>query len=325
MTHRRENSSHGNEKSSKEGNEEGSEENQYQEKVINPQRQNRKGALRRSLSVLLEEVQPLIPGCSKLMEDMTRRRWIADEWNNNSAALLNEQAVHLYRVLRAHPGQQFDIVTGSDVRRGVIESVADNRVEFSLYECIESTGALPLTTLLSIIRFERMEWAIEKLTELGVIRIVPVIAQRTEKHLAQAAEKRIERWRKIARESAQQSRRSDIPEIAPPLRIAEAVSLLEAQESQANNSKFGLLLSEREDVQKSLRSYLNENFFGDAPAIMTKKIYAAVGPEGGWTDSELRSFTERRWTSVSLGPRILRAETAAVAVASVLNAWLGER
>lgn len=259
------------------------------------------------------------------MEDMTRRRWIADEWNNNSAALLNDQAIHLSRVLRAHPGQEFDIVTGSNVRRGVIESVADNRVEFSLYEFMESTGALPLTMLLSVIRFERMEWAIEKLTELGVMRIVPVIAQRTEKHLAQAAEKRIERWRKIARESAQQSRRSDIPEIAAPLRIAEAVSLLEAPESQANNPKFGLLLSEREDVQKSLPSYLNEIFFEDASAIMTKEIYAAVGPEGGWTDSELRSFAERRWTPVGLGPRILRAETAAVAVAGVLNAWLGDR
>src|SRR5665213_3534987 len=148
---------------------------------------------------------------------MTRRRWIADRWTETTALLLDVQAAHLARVLRAQPGQEFDIVAGNTVRRGVIEQVGPDVVEFSLHEEVEAAESLPLFVALSIVRFERMEWAIEKLTELGVARIVPIIAQRSEKHLAQAAAKRVERWRKIARESAQQSRRGDIPEISDPL------------------------------------------------------------------------------------------------------------
>lgn len=245
---------------------------------------------------------------------MTRRRWIADEWNETSAVLRNAQAAHLARVLRAQAGQEFDIVAGYEVRRGVIENIREDAVEFSLHETLEAAESLPLVLGMSIIRFERMEWAIEKLTELGVARIVPLIAQRTEKHLAQAAQKRTERWRKIARESAQQSRRSDIPEIADPSSVANYVS--------EGPDALRLLLSEHEHAH-SLRDCLEDT---DGPAISSalspKKIFAAIGPEGGWTETEVASFTKRGWQSISLGPRILRAETAAIAVASVMSSWL---
>ena len=148
---------------------------------------------------------------------MTRRRWIADRWTENSATLLEEQAAHLARVLRAQVGQEFDIVAGHAVRRGVVEKVSSDAVEFSLHEEVEAAESLPLIVGLSIVRFERMEWAIEKLTELGVAGIIPLTPQRSEKHLVQSAAKRCERWRKISRESAQQSRRSQVPEIFDPM------------------------------------------------------------------------------------------------------------
>jgi 16S rRNA (uracil1498-N3)-methyltransferase len=245
---------------------------------------------------------------------MTRRRWIADEWNEISAALLGAQAVHLARVLRAQPGQEFDIVAGDIVRRGVIEAVSENAVKFSLHEKVEAAEPLPLIIALSIIRFERMEWAIEKLTELGVARIVPIIAQRSEKHLAQAAAKRADRWRKIARESAQQSRRGDIPEIADPLPLPRWL--------KENPAGLRLLLSERERTQ-TLRECLEKTRNAQQPTIpLSKDIYAAIGPEGGWTDMELAGFAEHEWQSISLGLRILRAETAAIAFASVASAML---
>ncbi len=240
---------------------------------------------------------------------MTRRRWIADRWSENSAVLLDAQAAHLARVLRAQVGQEFDIVAGNTVRRGVVEQVAVDVVEFSLHEEVEAAGSLPLVVALSIVRFERMEWAIEKLTEIGVARMIPLIAQRSEKHLVQAAAKRKERWGKIARESAQQSRRVAIPEICDPMSIAQCIA--EVPEA------LRLLLSEQERTQSLWESLMTTG----AQTTATAAIYAAIGPEGGWTPAELSSFADAGWRSVSMGPHILRTETAAIAVASVVSAW----
>src|SRR5450432_385045 len=125
---------------------------------------------------------------------MTRRRWIADEFSDNQAALTGAHAEHLVRVLRVRMGQEFDISAGADVRRGRVTSIGENRVDFELGEHL-AVGAIPVVTLvLSIFKFDRMEWAIEKCTELGVARIIPVIARRTDSHLATAAVKRQERW-----------------------------------------------------------------------------------------------------------------------------------
>ena len=240
---------------------------------------------------------------------MTRRRWIADRWNENSATLLEEQAAHLARVLRAQVGQEFDIVAGHAVRRGVVEKVSANTVEFSLHEEVEPGESLPLIVGLSVVRFERMEWAIEKLTELGVARMIPLTAQRSEKHLVQAATKRCERWRKISRESAQQSRRSQVPEISDPMSVADCIA--------ESNDALRYLFSEEERSRSLWESLMTT----DRNVAPSTKIYAAIGPEGGWTSSELSSFATSGWQSVSLGKNILRTETAAIAVASLIGAW----
>ena len=236
---------------------------------------------------------------------MTRRRWIADEWNDTSAVLRETQAAHLARVLRAQVGQEFDIVAGGRVRRGVVQSIHENAVEFSLHEEVTAATPLPFIVGMSIIRFERLEWAIEKLTELGVERVVPIAAQRSEKHLTQAAAKRVERWRKIARESAQQSRRVNAPEIGEPIRLMQWL--------EEKQDGVRLLLSEHEH-DRGLRESVGTG-------LPSKTIYAAIGPEGGWTEVELASFEKHGWQPVSLGPRILRAETAAIAVASVIGVF----
>ncbi len=240
---------------------------------------------------------------------MTRRRWIADRWTENSATLLEEQAAHLARVLRAQVGQEFDIVAGHAVRRGVVEKVSANTVEFSLHEEVEAGESLPLIVGLSVVRFERMEWAIEKLTELGVARMIPLTAQRSEKHLVQAATKRCERWRKISRESAQQSRRSQVPEISDPMSVTDCIA--------ESNGSLRYLLSEEERSRSLWESLMTT----DRNVAPSTRLYAAIGPEGGWTSSELSSFATSGWQSVSLGKNILRTETAAIAVASLIGAW----
>lgn len=243
---------------------------------------------------------------------MTRRRWIADNWNEHTAKLSGAPAAHLARVLRAQTGMQFDIVTGDRVRRGEIVEISDLIVEFALGEEIDRDPALPVTLLLAVFKFDRFEWAIEKVTELGIERVVPVVARRTEKHLAQAADARVERWRRIAREAAQQSRRSQEITISDPMQMMEAIG----EETEANR----LLLSENER-STTLRDALSISG-SDSPRDFSRRVRLAIGPEGGWTPEEEALFANQEWTPVTLGPRILRAETAAIAAVSVIAALL---
>ena len=236
---------------------------------------------------------------------MTRRRWIADEVSHNRAALVGSHADHLSQVLRGRIGQEFDIATTENVRRGRITSIADGRVEFELGEIVPAVAMPRLTLLLSIFKFDRMEWAIEKCVELGAARIVPVIAQRTEVHLATAAAKRLERWRRIARQASEQSRRASPPEISQPIELKAAITL-------PGGTRIVLAESEEQVMLKD--------------ALQTKspidEVTLAFGPEGGWTKPELQSFGEAGWISASLGNTILRAETAAIAAVAIALAEL---
>jgi len=231
---------------------------------------------------------------------MTRRRWIADEVSGKCAALIGEHAAHLSRTLRARVGQEFEVVCGDQVRHATVASVSDDRVEFMLGGEIAVGTVVPITLLLAVFKFDRMEWAIEKCTELKVTTIVPVIARRTEKHLALAAEKRVERWRRIAREASEQARRVSPPEISEPMKLAAS---LEAA------AELRIVLSESEhEAQLSdvLRGRPEE-----------KSLALAIGPEGGWTPDELQMFAGGGWIAASLGDTILRAETAAIAALAV--------
>src|SRR5882724_10158675 len=156
---------------------------------------------------------------------MSRRRWIADEVSGHRAVLTGEHAEHLSRVLRARVGQKFEIATGENVRLGCITRIDPDRVEFELGDEITATPSANVTLALSVFKFDRMEWAIEKCTELGAARIVPVIANRTDPHLAAAASKRVERWQRLALQASEQSRRDSTPQIDQPMKLPGALAL----------------------------------------------------------------------------------------------------
>jgi len=259
---------------------------------------------------------------------MTRRRWIADTWNEATATLHGDQAQHLSRVLRAQPGMEFDVVAAGHTWLARIASIDRDSVHFTLLHELETVSALPVTLLLSVFKFDRMEWAIEKAVELGSSRIVPVLAERTEKHLAQAAAKRAERWRRLALEAAKQSRRSDLPEIGEPTRLAAILASDQpaadrddpgAEGIAASSPPLRILLSEMEEDQPLLR-ILQQN----ASDAEMGGITLAVGPEGGWSAAEIALFTRAGWHSASLGPRILRVETAVIAALAIVNAAGGQ-
>ena len=229
---------------------------------------------------------------------MTRRRWIADEVSDKLAALTGDHARHLTQVLRAQLGQEFDISIGKEVRRGWISGIHPDRVEFELGEVVAHSAQSAITVALSIFKFDRMEWAIEKCTELGVERIVPVIAGRTESRLAAAAAKRVERWRRIVRQAAEQSRRVSPPDASGPVKFDELVAM-------AADTRIVLAEVEEELLLK------------DALRQDAGTVLLAFGPEGGWKPQELAALRHAGWTLASMGNTILRAETAVIAAVAV--------
>jgi 16S rRNA (uracil1498-N3)-methyltransferase len=236
---------------------------------------------------------------------MTRRRWIADEVSGNTAALIGSHAEHLAVVLRAQPGHRYDVVAGGVLRAARIVSVSPTRVEFELQEELAQPSLPEVTLLLAIFKFDRMEWAIEKCVELGVARVIPVIARRTDAHLARAAEGRVDRWRRLVLQASEQARLPVPASVEIPEKLKQAVSRC---------APTRVLLAENErgsSIKEVLEAHPNGG-----------EVLLAVGPEGGWADGELQLFAEAGWTSATLGQTILRAETAAIAATAIAFAEL---
>ena len=219
-----------------------------------------------------------------------------------------EAAHHLGRVLRAQAGQLYELSDGSKVWLGCIENVSRDSVEFSLVEEIPAYhSALQTTLLLSVVKFDSFEWALEKATELGVHRIVPLAAARSEKALLTAAVKRAERWKKLLLEASQQSRRVQLP-------ILDSVAKPEVAFA-SHNEGLRVFLSEAPDA-KTLREVLRDQH--------AKSVVLAIGPEGGWTDAEFAAARAAKFEDASLGKLILRTETAVVASLAALNFALSD-
>ena len=263
---------------------------------------------------------------------MTRRRFIADTWTGTTATLTGDQAAHLARVLRAEPGQIYDVVANGFLHRAEITHVSPGAVHLLLHEELESDAALPLHLLIAIFKFDHLEWAIEKATELGVAKITPILARRTEKHLTQSAVKRAERWRRIALEASKQSRRTSIPEISDPTPlqpalVAEATIPIRILLSEIEQSTPLIEALKQSDPSNSIQTLSSrpQRSAVEGPAFSTPPHIThalAIGPEGGWTPEELQHFADHHWQPVTLGPRILRAETAAIAAIAIVSAHL---
>ena len=235
--------------------------------------------------------------CPNVYDERMRRRFLADELRADTALLTGQNAAHLARVLRARVGQEFEIAAEGVVRLGKIVSVDDDRVQFALGEEVLTPQLRELKLLVAIFKFDRMEWAIEKATELGVTEIIPFVARRTDSHLAQSAAKRVERWRRIAHEASQQSRRVSPPTIANPMNLKNSATV---------SADTRIVLAESED-ERMLKDVV--------PAAGS--VALAFGPEGGWTTEELGTLNSAGWLSASLGPTILRAETAVIAATAI--------
>jgi len=236
-----------------------------------------------------------------------RRRFFVPHFDSGRAVLRDASAHHAGRVLRVAPGQVYELTDGHELWLAKVESSARDAVEFSLLEKLPTEQpALHTTLLLSIVKFDRFEWALEKATELGVAEVTPLAAARSEKGLIVAAEKRAARWERILQESAQQSRR-----LAPPLLNPVADPADAFRHPAPDAAVIRLFFSELPEAP-SLRSVADN----DATA---HHAILAIGPEGGWTPEERASALAAGFAEVSLGPHILRTETAVTAALATVN------
>lgn len=229
-----------------------------------------------------------------------------DRIGNNRAELEGDNARHLTQVLRVEAGQIYEITDNNKIYLAEVELARKQRVVFRILEALPDPEALaPITLLVALIKFDRIELLLEKATELGVGRIQFFGAERSERGLEQGAEKRLARWRRIVLESSQQSRRVRMPELAAPVSYRDVLKL-----------------------EATHRLFLDEERTGspilDAVASISRPSSVAllVGPEGGWTQHEREEARDAGWTVVSLGPQVLRTETAAMAALAVVNSHL---
>lgn len=227
------------------------------------------------------------------------------EVRGEQATLRGDAAQHVRKVLRAERGQRYEISNFENIWLAEIADFGKDTVQFNLLSPVEPvTAPASLHLFPALIKFDHFEWILEKATELGVERITPIYALRTDKGLDQAAPKRMERWRKILYESGQQARRLKLPELDAPCRLDQVLA-------QPLDHKFWL--EEQQGAEPILRSLPVER-------RQTATIGLLCGPEGGWDDRERLAASGAGWTSVSLGRQILRAETAAIAGLSIIMA-----
>jgi 16S rRNA (uracil1498-N3)-methyltransferase len=233
-----------------------------------------------------------------------RRRFFVEAFAGGTACLTGDAAHHLGRVLRAEPGQLYELSDANSVFLARIERVSSDRIDFALVEKLPAVRtSLDVSILLAIVKFDRYEWALEKATELGVNTIVPLAAERSEKALVSAAVKRAARWRKILLESAQQARSLRPPflcEVTPP-----AAAFAE------NTASLKVLFSECSGAVP-VQAIFNEAASKEMENV-PQRIALAVGPEGGWTDQEFDAASAAGFREGSLGSNILRTETAVIA------------
>ena len=256
---------------------------------------------------------------------MTRRRFYAPPAafspDEKSAMLSAEETRHLRDVLRLRQGDEIYVFDGDGREfHCAVEIIAKDSTELKVIAEVEPTrpeSPLNLTLAIALLKGEKFDLVIQKATELGVKRIMPLDAERADVRLrdGEDAHKRVSRWRRIALEAAKQSGRARVPEIIAPLTF-NSLLMSAVEDKRPATDVARIMFSERGG--KSLLEATKG--FPERPT----EIVALVGPEGGWTDEEIELVREGGWQIVTLGGRTLRAETAAIVVATLLQHHFGD-
>jgi 16S rRNA (uracil1498-N3)-methyltransferase len=228
------------------------------------------------------------------------------------AVMLADEAHHLSRVLRLNPGDEVFVFDGEGTEHKCrIDSVGKDIVEAEIVETVRSSAESPIDIRLAqaLVKGEKFDLIVQKATELGVSAITPLETDHSDiKFKEEQADKKVERWRRISLESLKQCGRSRLVEIDAPVRVDEFI------ESHMQ-SWFAMVFSEKGglSITSAVSSSSNRS-----------KVVAIVGPEGGWSERELGIMIGKGCVPVTLGPRTLRTETAALAAVTLIQHHLGD-
>lgn len=248
---------------------------------------------------------------------MTRRRFYAPpeafDFRTKQVSLAVDEARHLREVLRLKPGDQVTIFDGSgNEYAATIERALRDSALLRLGERVEPSSVespLRLTLAVALLKGDKFDLVVQKATELGVAEIVPVMTRFADVRLHNSADasKRVTRWQRISLEAAKQSGRAALPVINAPIDFSALVS-------NEVDSPLRVLFAER-----------NGDSLSALPAtIPSQTVTILVGSEGGWSDEEIESARGRGWQIVTLGGRVLRAETAAIAATALMQNRYGD-
>ena len=238
------------------------------------------------------------------------RRFYASpqQFRDDGVTLTTEESRHLRNVLRLKAGDLAQIFDGEG--REYIGEVVDARAPEShlrIVREVEPTAPesqLDLRLVTAVYKNDKLDLVVQKAVELGVVRLSPIVTLRSETNLRDSA-KRIDRWRKIALEATKQCERAVLMEVDDPLNLSDLIERVDTPSSEL------FIFSERSGE-------------GMPASVRHKKTTALIGPKGGWEDSEIELARESGFVPVKLGRRIMRAETAAIAFAAVMQHRFGD-
>ena len=233
------------------------------------------------------------------------QRYFNDKIDNNMVTLNQDDSYHIKKVMRMKLGEKIEVVSNKICYIAEITSLDTDNVHARIIEKKEENPEMNIKVSLvqSLVKEQKMDFIIQKATELGVSEIIPYEATRSIIKTNGKEDKKIDRWQKIAKEASEQSKRVEIPKIKPILSLDELIQL--------DNYDVKILCTVREN-SKNIKNVLSNVKTNDTMLIV-------VGPEGGFTEQEEEKMIENGFVTVSLGNTVLRTETVALFVMSVIH------
>lgn len=232
----------------------------------------------------------------------------------DTIAITGSDAHHLMHVMRAKPGQEIVVVDDNgQVARMEMTAFSETTVTLKLQEYLTADTESPIEIVLAqcLLKSDKMDWVVQKAVELGAVSVMPIASQNcVVRYDVKKAAARGARWQKIADEAAKQCGRTALLEVTPIMTLENFLAEVKAHPDTA------LVFFYENECDKTAKEYLQ--------SIKAKKIVLLVGPEGGFSLAESQAVEQAGGHSVTLGPRILRAETAAISAIAVTQYEQGD-
>lgn len=230
------------------------------------------------------------------------KRYFVNEIKNNQAMLSEEDSYHFKTVLRGKVGEKIEIIKSKKCFHATVTDISFNVICTILKEQQEQENQIHITIAQAIVKEQKMDFILQKSCELGMEQCIPWISERSVVKVSEKEEKKTERWKKIVKNAAEQSKSSFIPAVTKPYKIKDLLSL-------DYDMKLLCTVNEKSKTLKKVLSNKKKN----------DRIIIVIGPEGGFSPNEESQFIQSGFQPISLGNQVLRTETAPLFILSCIK------